>query len=313
MSSLQLFTNNAVTLLAAPISATATSLTVMSGHGAMFPQPTLPGEYFLVTLEDQSATFREIIRVTGRSGDTFTGLVRGQEGMTPRAWGASLGNDTLVDHRITAETMTRAMELPELSLNDLTNVNAPSPTVGQALLFDGTNWVSDNLPGVVFPPIPSSINDLSDVSTASPAPTVGQALVWNGTNWVPGTVGGGGSGTAWIHGENTGPVDIDPGWTLPINTVTYSDLNRGFKFLITTYMPINGMTKTMEVLATVGGNIVANTEDVDWVTYARIGYNFAGGVSVILNKPANQLIVRWQNSEANPVRVISTRIQHSAA
>ena len=31
-----------------------------------------------------------------------------------------------------------------------------------------------------------SINDLSDVNTASSAPSVGQTLVWNGTNWVPG-------------------------------------------------------------------------------------------------------------------------------
>ena len=35
----RLFTNNAVTLLNAPITATATILQVMSGHGSMFPTP----------------------------------------------------------------------------------------------------------------------------------------------------------------------------------------------------------------------------------------------------------------------------------
>lgn len=112
----QLFSNNAVTLLAAPISATDTSLTVMSGYGAMFPQPIGDGSnFFLITLEDQSASHREIIRVIGRTGDVFHFSLanRGQEGTVARAWDASLGSDTLVDHRITAETLRLAMRLPE--------------------------------------------------------------------------------------------------------------------------------------------------------------------------------------------------------
>ena len=114
----QLFSNNAVSLLTAPISATSTSLTVMTGHGALYPQPTGDGsDYFLITLEDQSAFVREIIKVTGRTGDTFTFLLsdRGQEGTTPLSWSASSGSDTLVDHRVTAETLTRAMLKPQAS------------------------------------------------------------------------------------------------------------------------------------------------------------------------------------------------------
>lgn len=34
----------------------------------------------------------------------------------------------------------------------------------------------------------ASINELSDVDTATTTPTNGQALLWNGTNWTPGTV-----------------------------------------------------------------------------------------------------------------------------
>lgn len=308
----QLFSNNAVSLLASPISSSATSMTVMSGYGALFPQPTQPGDYFLVTLEDQSSTTREIVRVTSRSGDTFTGLQRAQEGTTAQAWSATLGNDTLVDHRVTAETMRLAMELPELSLGDITDVDLSTPpTVGQTIKWNGTNWVpaSDNT-GTPF--VPGSINAFTDVDTATVPPTVGQVLTWNGTNWVPQTPSSSGSGTAWIHGDNLGPVDIDPGWTQAIGSVTYTDTNRGFKFFVTVFMPINGMTKSFELLATVGGNLAADTEDVDWVTYARIGHNFAGGVSVVLNKPLNLLQLRWLNSEANPVRVFSTRIQHVA-
>lgn len=99
----RLFTNNAVSLLQAGISASATTLNVIPGHGAMFPSPGA-NEIFVVTLENQSASLREIVHVTARNNDTFT-IVRGQEGTTPLNWPASSGNDTLVDHRVTAGTL----------------------------------------------------------------------------------------------------------------------------------------------------------------------------------------------------------------
>lgn len=104
----QLFTNNAVTLLADPILASSTTLRVLSGYGQMFPTPQA-NEFFVVTLEDQQATQREIIKVTERNGDVFT-VLRAQEGTPARAWDASLGADTLVDHRITAETLQRVYD-----------------------------------------------------------------------------------------------------------------------------------------------------------------------------------------------------------
>jgi hypothetical protein len=109
MTTRQLFTNNAISLLAAPIGPSDTTLTVLPGYGALFPQPAPGGtEYFNVTLENQSATQREIIKVYGRTGDTFTNIVRAQEGTTAQSWPAGgMGNDTLVDHRVTAETMRR--------------------------------------------------------------------------------------------------------------------------------------------------------------------------------------------------------------
>ena len=148
MALTQLFTNNAVSLLRHGISQIATSLTVLSGHGALFPSPGV-NEYFLITLEDQTASNREIIRVTGRVGDVFTFDMadRGQEGTTIQAWAASAGNDTLVDHRVTADTMRLAMELPlattpVLALGDLTDVNlSVPPLLGQVLKFNGTSWV----------------------------------------------------------------------------------------------------------------------------------------------------------------------------
>lgn len=99
-----LFTNNAATTLSASITSGDTSLTVASGGGALFPNPTAP-DYFLVTLVGVSGTPIEIVQVTARSTDTFT-IVRGQEGTTPSAF---TGGDK-VELRITAATMNSAAQ-----------------------------------------------------------------------------------------------------------------------------------------------------------------------------------------------------------
>lgn len=54
----QLFTNNAVSLLGASISASDMTLEVTAGFGTLYPSPG-PDEFFLVTLENRTATVRE--------------------------------------------------------------------------------------------------------------------------------------------------------------------------------------------------------------------------------------------------------------
>lgn len=97
-----LFTNNASTTLASSISSGATSLTVASGAGALFPNPTSP-DYFLVTLQGVSGTPIEIVKCTARSTDVLT-IVRAQEGTTASAF---TGGDK-VELRVTAAQMTGA-------------------------------------------------------------------------------------------------------------------------------------------------------------------------------------------------------------
>lgn len=81
----QLFTNNANATLASGVTNVATSLTLASGKGALFPSPT-GGDYFLMTLTQASnETSWEIVKVTARSTDTLT-IVRSQEGTTAAAW-----------------------------------------------------------------------------------------------------------------------------------------------------------------------------------------------------------------------------------
>ena len=99
-----LFTNNATTNLAASITNSATSLTVLTGTGALFPNPTAP-DYFLVTLIGISGSPIEIVKCTARSTDTLT-VVRGQESTTPSAF---TGGDQ-VQLRITAGVMQAAAQ-----------------------------------------------------------------------------------------------------------------------------------------------------------------------------------------------------------
>lgn len=82
-----LFTNNASTTLAVAISNTATSVTVASGTGALFPVPNAAlGSHFHATLVKNGApgTY-EIVDVTVAAGDAFT-ITRAQEGTTALNW-----------------------------------------------------------------------------------------------------------------------------------------------------------------------------------------------------------------------------------
>lgn len=269
--SLQLFTNNAISLLQTGISATSTEIQLQPGQGNLFPLPSAPGEYFLVTLETVDPPFiREIVKVTGRSGDTLTGCVRGQEGTSPLVWSAL---STLVDHRVTAQTMRDAMLLPE-----------------QGVL------VKDS--GVLLPDRTTTLN-------------FGNGLTVTGTGTEKTiSVPGGGAG-GWISGESTSPVLIDPSWNLVINTVEYAQYNRGFKFLIT-ILSSTGRTQSFEALANIDGILDAVSEQVNFTRYNRVGYNFRGELTMTLNRVARQLNVFWRNDEGVPVEVQITRIQHGA-
>ena len=79
------FTNNASGTLAASITAAATSITLTTGQGALFPALSA-GDYFYATLADSSNNL-EIIKVTARTGDSLT-ATRGQEGTSARAYSA---------------------------------------------------------------------------------------------------------------------------------------------------------------------------------------------------------------------------------
>ena len=100
MSSNYQFTNNAATTLASSITSSATSLTVQTTTGALFP--TLTGDnFFYCTLQNTAGSLYEIVKVTARSSDTFT-IVRAQEGTTATAFNTG----DYVQLRLTAGEIT---------------------------------------------------------------------------------------------------------------------------------------------------------------------------------------------------------------
>jgi hypothetical protein len=79
------FSNNAVSTLAASITSSAMSCSVAAGDGSLYPLP-LAGEYYLVTLTNTAGSV-EIVKVTARTGDVMI-LERGADQTSPRAWAA---------------------------------------------------------------------------------------------------------------------------------------------------------------------------------------------------------------------------------
>ena len=73
----QLATNNAFALIPGAVSSAATSITVESGKGSLFPILG-SGDYFYTTLVDVSGNY-EIVKATARTGDILT-VVRAQQG-----------------------------------------------------------------------------------------------------------------------------------------------------------------------------------------------------------------------------------------
>lgn len=82
----QLFKNNAKSRLASAISSAATSFTIVTGEGSLFPTLPLGDDHMLVTLEN-AAGDKEIVKIIERSGDTFSigSIPGGSAGILGRA------------------------------------------------------------------------------------------------------------------------------------------------------------------------------------------------------------------------------------
>jgi len=129
------FANNASSTLAVGISTVATSLTVNTGDGALFPAAG-GSDWFYCTLIIAASNTREIVKVTSRTGDVFT-ITRAQEGTTGTAFSAG----DLVRLQLTAA-----------ALNEFAHVTANNTWTGtnqfnQDISISGNVGIGTSSPG----------------------------------------------------------------------------------------------------------------------------------------------------------------------
>lgn len=150
-----LFSNYASAPLASSISSSATSITVTSGQGALFPAVPA-GSVVYATLTDSSNNL-EIVKVTARSTDVFT-VVRAQEGTTARAYAAA---DKL-ELRVTAAGLGNMVQL------DGAQTIAGVKTFSDGIVAAVTGNVTGNLTGNVTGNLTGNVTGNADTATSTP-------------------------------------------------------------------------------------------------------------------------------------------------
>ena len=107
---------------------------------------------------------------------------------------------------------------PNQDLDDLRDVNAPSPGIGDGLIWNGVNWISTPDVGGGA----ESLGDLDDVDFDSSSPLNGQALIYDSLSdsWIPGTVDRGDPPPPQLRVEDLVDVSIEStlrDWILKYN------------------------------------------------------------------------------------------------
>lgn len=266
MAGLNLFTNNAATTLASNISNVATSLTVATGTGALFPNPTA-GQYFYCTLANNAGTV-EIIKVTARSGDTFSTITRAQDGTSAVGWTAGdkvelrLVNADLVNFPQLDSTNTFSQQ------QTFSNLTASKPVFtdgSKGLTSSGTLGADQGGTGQSSLTANNVLlgNGTSGVQFVAPG-TSGNVLTSNGTTWTSGAAPGFAAGTRLAFQQTSAPT----GWTKD----TTAGLNDSIMRIVTGTASSGGSTafSTFNGQTTTGSKTLA-TSEIPSHTHSAVG------------------------------------------
>lgn len=211
MSLTLLASNNASTVLASSINASATTLTVNTGSGSFFPSPVSGTSFFKLTLIDAATgQLTEIVHVTARSGDVMT-VERGQEGTVARAWSA---ND-IAANMMTAGTLSyifgnfqpldatlKALAALTGSADKLAYFNGPDTAALTALTSVGRSVIGQTS----IPNLLSYLGISSRSLVITSSQTVTSIPAWVTSIRVSACAGGGGGGSGGSN--NTGQSSL---------------------------------------------------------------------------------------------------------
>lgn len=191
-----LWSNDASSSLAAPVTNIATTAILATGSGVLFPSPT-GGNYFVATFVDAATgLLNEIVHVTNVTGDVVT-MIRAQEGTTALNWSA---ND-LFSNLVTAGSLSALQQTAGAQAQAPNYCGAPTGTAN-AIVAAFTPAVTAHTPGMPLRVLISANN--TGPTTFDPGPGViavvgptGAALVseelvaenviefiYNGTDYV---------------------------------------------------------------------------------------------------------------------------------
>lgn len=142
----QLFTNNAISLLETNLLSGDSFFNIIPGDGHLFPQPINPQDFFLITVEDETGQYREIIKIIQRIGDQL--IIdpngRGFEETAIRDWPIN----SIVDHRITAYTLNK-IDHTHSSVSNQLNGYTQDPTYQNIVVSNTQKIVNSFTP--IFP------------------------------------------------------------------------------------------------------------------------------------------------------------------
>lgn len=106
-----LFANNAISALASGISNVATSVTLTTGSGALFPSPSAGQQFALTFTDAATGLLNEIVYCTARTGDVLT-IVRAQESTSALNWSAG----DVAANLVTAASLAAFLQTSSISI-----------------------------------------------------------------------------------------------------------------------------------------------------------------------------------------------------
>ena len=216
------FSNNASSSLVEAVSDSATSITVLSGTGALFPDLTNASDYFMITVVDTGNGEYEIMKVSRKSSDTFT-VIRAQEGTTARTF----SQNSIVENRFTAGSIEKV-------LNDISATTTEEGRIRIATAAEVEDGLVANaaITPATFAPVstmPGTITMFSGVFDASGYPIDGRTSssrtdwhICDGSHGTPNLtdkfiVGAGGT---YLQGSTGGLLEDTPTITIGETALT---------------------------------------------------------------------------------------------